>query len=147
MATVPSLYPVLVELNVVPSILGLLNHDNTDISVGVVDLLQVCQDLRLRLEMGLLSMKSSLPQELTDVDTLTESEDGANALIEALVERQVLAILLPFPLTKNVFDFFPKVCSLLVNNLDRMDESVKEEAEGVHNTLYVFYMRKGTIWF
>ena len=97
--------------------------------------------------MEMLSMKSSLPQELTDVDTLTESEDGANALIEALVERQVLAILLPFPLTKNVFDFFPKVCSLLVNNLDRMDESVKEEAEGVHNTLYVSYMRKGTIWF
>jgi len=94
-ATVPSLYPVLVELNVVPSILGLLNHDNTDISVGVVDLLQ----------------------ELTDVDTLTESEDGANALIEALVERQV--------------------CSLLVNNLDRMDENVKEEAEGVHNTLAI----------
>jgi len=94
-ATVPSLYPVLVELNVVPSILGLLNHDNTDISVGVVDLLQ----------------------ELTDVDTLTESEDGANALIEALVERQV--------------------CSLLVNNLDRMDEGVKEEAEGVHNTLAI----------
>merc|ERR1719322_2051851 len=58
-----------------------------------------------------------LLQELTDVDTLTESEDGANALIEALVERQV--------------------CSLLVNNLDRMDESVKEEAEGVHNTLAI----------
>ena len=44
-ATVPSLYPVLVELNVVPSILGLLNHDNTDISVGVVDLLQVWLNL------------------------------------------------------------------------------------------------------
>ena len=97
--------------------------------------------------MEMLSMKSSLPQELTDVDTLTESEDGANALIEALVERQVLAIFLPFPLIKNVFYFVPKVCSLLVNNLDRMDESVKEEAEGVHNTLYVFYMRRRTIWF
>ena len=45
-ATVPSLYPVLVELNVVPSILGLLNHDNTDISVGVVDLLQVWSNLK-----------------------------------------------------------------------------------------------------
>ena len=45
-ATVPSLYPVLVELNVVPSILGLLNHDNTDISVGVVDLLQVWLNLK-----------------------------------------------------------------------------------------------------
>ena len=32
---------------------------------------------------------------------------------------------------------FQQVCSLLVNNLDRLDESVKEEAEGVHNTLYV----------
>ena len=96
--------------------------------------------------MGLLSMKSSLPQELTDVDTLTESEDGANALIEALVERQVSNIA-PIFKTQNVFDFVPKVCSLLVNNLDRMDESVKEEAEGVHNTLYVFYMRKGKIWF
>ena len=66
-ATVPNLYPILVELNCVPSMLGLLSHDNTDIAVGVVNLLQ----------------------ELTDVDTLTESEDGANALIEALVERQV----------------------------------------------------------
>ena len=52
--------------------------------------------------MGLLSMKSSLPQELTDVDTLTESEDGANALIEALVERQVSNIA-PIFKTKNVF--------------------------------------------
>ena len=40
-ATVPDLYPVVVELNAVPSLLELLSHDNTDISVGVVDLLQV----------------------------------------------------------------------------------------------------------
>ena len=40
-ATVPSLYPVLVDLNVIPSILGLLGHDNTDIAVSVVDLMQV----------------------------------------------------------------------------------------------------------
>ena len=57
--------------------------------------------------MGLLSMKSSLPQELTDVDTLTESEDGANALIEALVERQV-SIIAPIFKTKNVFDLFQR---------------------------------------
>lgn len=94
-ATVPSLYPVLVEVNCVPSMLGLLSHENTDISVGVVDLLQ----------------------ELTDVDTLTESEGGASALIQALLERQV--------------------CSLLVNNLERLDESVREESDGVHNTLSI----------
>ena len=55
--------------------------------------------------MGLLSMKSSLTQELTDVDTLTESEDGANALIEALVERQVSNIA-PIFKTKIFLDLF-----------------------------------------
>ena len=59
MATVPSLYPVLVELNVVPSILGLLNHDNTDISVGVVDLLQVWLNLKSLFDVT-FSSRSSL---------------------------------------------------------------------------------------
>ena len=58
-ATVPSLYPVLVELNVVPSILGLLNHDNTDISVGVVDLLQVWLNLKSLFDVT-FSSRSSL---------------------------------------------------------------------------------------
>lgn len=40
-ATVPDLYPVLVQLNAIPSLLELLSHENTDISVGIVDLLQV----------------------------------------------------------------------------------------------------------
>ena len=57
-ATVPSLYPVLVDLNVVPSILGLLNHDNTDISVGVVDLLQVW--LNIKDESDIYFTRSSL---------------------------------------------------------------------------------------
>lgn len=54
-------------------------------------------------------------QELTDVDILHESEEGAEAMTDALLEHQVLA--------------------LLVQNLDRLDESVKEESDGVHNTL------------
>lgn len=32
-------------------------------------------------------------QELTDVDILNESEEGAEALIEALLEHQVVALL------------------------------------------------------
>lgn len=40
-ATVPDLYPIMVELQAVPSLLELLAHDNTDIAVAVVDLLQV----------------------------------------------------------------------------------------------------------
>lgn len=95
-ATVPDLYPVVVELNAVPSLLELLSHDNTDVAVGVVDLLQ----------------------ELTDVDILHESKDGADALIDALLEQQV--------------------CALLVQNLERLDETIREEADGVHNTLAIF---------
>lgn len=95
-ATVPDLYPLMVELNAIPSLLELLAHQNTDISVAVIDLLQ----------------------ELTDVDILHESLEGAEVLIESLRKQQV--------------------CALLVQNLDRLDESVAEESEGVHNTLAIF---------
>jgi hypothetical protein len=66
-ATVPDLYHILVELNAVQSLLQLLSHDNTDISIAVVDLLQ----------------------ELTDVDALTESDDAADILIDALVRSSL----------------------------------------------------------
>uniref|UniRef100_A0A8C1EX75 Catenin beta like 1 n=1 Tax=Cyprinus carpio carpio TaxID=630221 RepID=A0A8C1EX75_CYPCA len=96
-ATIPELYHLLVELNAVHSLLGLLSHDNTEshISIAVVDLLQ----------------------ELTDIDTLHESEEGAEVLIDALLEGQVVA--------------------LMVQNMERLDETVKEEADGVYNTLAV----------
>jgi hypothetical protein len=64
-------------------------------------------------------LKSFAWQELTDVDILHESEEGANSLIDALLSQQI--------------------CALLVQNLERLDESVKEEAEGVHNTLGKYY--------
>ena len=95
LATVPEQYPVLVDLGCVPSLLGLLSHANTDISVAAVDLLE----------------------EMTDVDTLDESGDGAEALVENLLVNQVL--------------------SLLASNLARLDETVREESEGVHNTLAI----------
>lgn len=91
-ATQPDLYHILVELSCVPSILGLLTHENTDIAIAAVDLLQ----------------------EMTDIDTLNETDD-ASVFIDAMLDAQVVA--------------------LLVQNLERLDESVKEEAEGVHNTL------------
>ncbi|XP_030068462.1 beta-catenin-like protein 1 isoform X1 [Microcaecilia unicolor] len=94
-ATMPDLYHLLVELNAVHSLLGLLGHDNTDVSIAVVDLLQ----------------------ELTDIDTLHESEEGAEVLIDSLVDGQAIA--------------------LLVQNLERLDEGVKEESDGVHNTLAI----------
>lgn len=94
-ATVPDLYPVLVELHGIHSLLELLAHPNTDIAVAIVDLLQ----------------------EITDVDILGESSEGAEILIEALRKQQIVA--------------------LLVQNLERLNEDIKEEAEGVHNTLSI----------
>nr|XP_027238649.1 beta-catenin-like protein 1 isoform X1 [Penaeus vannamei]ARE72526.1 beta-catenin-like protein 1 [Penaeus vannamei] len=91
-ATVPELYPVLVELGTVKSLLSLLSHDNTDIAIATVDLLQ----------------------EMTELEDIQE-EEGAEALIDALLEGQVV--------------------TTLVHNLQRMDESNKAEADGVHNSL------------
>jgi len=95
LATVPDCYPIIVDLNCVPSMLGLLTHENTDIAVGVLDLIQ----------------------ELTDVDTMNESDEGAESLITALVDNQVFA--------------------LMIAAFDRLDESVKEEADGVHNAMSI----------
>lgn len=94
-ATVPDLYSLLVELQIIPSLLELLSHENSDITVSVIDLLQ----------------------ELTDVDILHESQDGADTLIDTLLEQQV--------------------CALLVQSLERLDETNKDEADGVHNTLAI----------
>ena len=93
LATVPELYSVAVDQKCIPTLLGLLSHDNTDISVAVVNLLQ----------------------ELTDIDTLNESQDEAAVLIDTLLDQQV--------------------CSLLVHNLERLNEAQSEEADGVHNSL------------
>jgi len=93
LATVPELYSLAVDQKLVPTILGLLSHENTDIAVAVVNLLQ----------------------ELTDIDTLNESQEEASTLIDSLLEQQI--------------------CSLLVHNLERLDENQREESDGVHNSL------------
>lgn len=65
LATVPELYIVAVEQKLIPTLLGLLSHDNTDISVAIVNLLQ----------------------ELTDIDTLNESQEEAAILIDTLLDQ------------------------------------------------------------
>jgi beta-catenin-like protein 1 len=62
-ATQSDLYHVFVNINGISLLMGLLTHENTDISIAVI----------------------SLVQELTDVDTATESEQQATFLIDALV--------------------------------------------------------------
>lgn len=41
LATVPDYFSIITELNTIQSLLHLLSHENTDISIAVVDLVQV----------------------------------------------------------------------------------------------------------
>ncbi|KAJ0462638.1 putative beta-catenin-like protein [Helianthus annuus] len=68
LAGAPELYPDLVNLNVIPSILDLLVHDNTDIAIDVVGLLQ----------------------DLTDEDVLDENDEFGVVLVDCLIENNVL---------------------------------------------------------
>ncbi|KAJ8753422.1 hypothetical protein K2173_019821 [Erythroxylum novogranatense] len=67
----PELYPDLVNLNTIPSILGLLSHENTDIAIDVVQLLQ----------------------DLTDEDVLEDNDEPAKVLVDSLLENNVLELL------------------------------------------------------
>ncbi|XP_043696130.1 beta-catenin-like protein 1 [Telopea speciosissima] len=67
----PELYPELVNLNTIPSILGLLSHDNTDIAIDVVGLLQ----------------------DLTDEDVLEDNDEPARTLVDSLIENNALELL------------------------------------------------------
>ncbi|KAI0984360.1 hypothetical protein GJ496_004805 [Pomphorhynchus laevis] len=89
-ATKPELYSSLVEFGTLQLLINLVSHENTDISVTVIKILQ----------------------ELTDVEFENES---SICLIDALVDLQCL--------------------SNLILCLKRLNESVKEEADGVHNIL------------
>lgn len=63
------LYHTFVNLNGVQLLLGLLSHENADITIATISLLQ----------------------EITDVDTLTESDEQAKFLIDALVSCKIIS--------------------------------------------------------
>lgn len=96
-STVPDLYPLLISLNVVASMLELLSHPNTDIAAVIIEVIM----------------------EFTDVDILHESTEGSEALIDCLQEQSITKL-------------------LVSNCLDRLDETIKEESDAVHNTLSIF---------
>lgn len=70
-AASPELYPVLVQMGAVTSILGCVTHENTDISIAAVSLLQ----------------------EMTEVDTINEEPEAALQFIEALRANQGLELI------------------------------------------------------
>jgi len=73
-AASPELYYILVDTKAVNSILGMITHDNTDISIGAVSLLQ----------------------EMTDVDLSSEDEDERASVmqfVEAFIASQGLELI------------------------------------------------------
>ncbi|KAG9299218.1 hypothetical protein G9A89_013866 [Geosiphon pyriformis] len=69
----PDLYPLIVELGTVTHLASLLTHENTDISIDVVELLN----------------------DLTDEDVAgEENEEGMKVLVDALLENQVPELLI-----------------------------------------------------
>ncbi|CAG9536204.1 unnamed protein product [Cercopithifilaria johnstoni] len=60
----------------------------------------------------------NLLQELTDVDTLNEGEGGAAKLIDVLVADQLIE-------------------TLVQQSIERLDETIKDEADAIHNALSV----------
>ncbi|VFR02554.1 unnamed protein product [Cuscuta campestris] len=71
MAGGPEFYPDLVNLGTVASITSLINHENTDISIDVIGLLQ----------------------DLTDEDVLEDNDEPAQVLVDALIENNALELL------------------------------------------------------
>ena len=71
LATVPEWYPELVKLGFHASLLGLLTHENADISLEAVEVLN----------------------ELTDPDSVAGSIEAALPLVDALVDNNALELL------------------------------------------------------
>lgn len=70
-AAFPELYPVLLQNNAINKLLGLITHENTDISIATI----------------------SLIQEMTEVDTLIEQVNIAKDFIDALIQNQGFELL------------------------------------------------------
>lgn len=96
-AAVPDLYPLMVSLSIIASMLELLSHPNTDISAAIIEIFM----------------------ELSDVDILHESTEGAEKLIDCFMEQNITKL-------------------LVSNCLERFDETVKEESDAVHNVFSIF---------
>ncbi|KAI0802690.1 Catenin-beta-like protein [Xylaria sp. FL0064] len=88
----PELYPEFARLGCVGSLVGLLAHENTDIAIDAIEIID----------------------ELTDEDVAAE-EAQYDALVEALLEADLL--------------------SLVVSNLERLDETQETDRGGVYHAL------------
>ncbi|KHG04611.1 Beta-catenin-like protein 1 [Gossypium arboreum] len=97
----PELYPELVNLNAIPSILNLLSHDNTDIAIDVVHLLE----------------------DLTDEDVLEDNDEPARILVDSLIENNVLELLVQN--LQRLSDKDPDEMSAIYNTLASIENMIE----------------------
>ncbi|EPZ34350.1 DUF1716-domain-containing protein [Rozella allomycis CSF55] len=96
-ASSPQNLPDLINLNTVETMLGLLTHENSDISVSIIDLFN----------------------EILDEDSYgDQDEETITIFVEGLINAHALR--------------------LFSENLERLNEEIEEEKQGVFNTLSIF---------
>jgi beta-catenin-like protein 1 len=118
-AAYPELYPILIQTNALKSILEMINHENTDISLSTINLLQEMTDIEI------FQPKNDAAEE--------EDEDGDGEK-EKEVNTQMLSI---------ANNFIAQLYSLqgmelVIQNLTRLqDEKMDEDAQGVYHTMSI----------
>ncbi|KAL7420182.1 hypothetical protein Q5752_005148 [Cryptotrichosporon argae] len=107
----PLYYPELVRSGAAALLAGLLSHENTDIAIDVIEVLQ----------------------ELTDEDVGAEVDDDGDEDDEGTAARTRMAMagLIDELLSHSIFE-------LLVANLSRFDEAEDADRQGVFQTLGIF---------
>ncbi|CAI9758109.1 unnamed protein product [Fraxinus pennsylvanica] len=101
LAGAPELYPDLVSLGTVNSITGLLNHDNSDIAIDAVTLLQ----------------------DLTDADVIEDNDEPAQVLVDALIENNAVELLVQNLARLNDSD--PEESAAIYNTLSTIENLIE----------------------
>ncbi|KAI8084798.1 Catenin-beta-like protein [Halteromyces radiatus] len=109
----PHLYPELVKLNSVPSLMSLLSHENTDITIDAIDLISEWLDEDVGIVAGGNEDADDEQEERSEAAT-----NGIKVLMDSLLENELL--------------------ELLVQNLDRLDENEEGDRQGVFKILSIF---------
>ncbi|WVQ85127.1 hypothetical protein IAT38_007292 [Cryptococcus sp. DSM 104549] len=112
----PAFYPELVKSGVVALLTNLLSHENTDIAMDVVEVVQELTDEDVGAEVD---------------DLAEEEEEGEGQGGMASGTRMAMGVLIDELLNNSLLD-------LLVSNLSRLDESEENDSQGVFHILGVF---------
>lgn len=81
LAAAPEHYGQLVESGIIPSLISLLTHENTDIAIDSIELLQELTD------------EDVIPENQDDPHVVTLAQQGMQSLINGLVDNQIIELL------------------------------------------------------